>query len=239
MTTSIAFRGQTVARLAGSACLVALLAGCAANDPNRNAKTGAGIGAVAGAVLGGVIDDGGEGGIILGGALGALAGGLAGNYVDEQERAFEEELAEERRLNQLEIERLEDDVLKLSLNSEVSFDFGKADIKPSFYDSLDKLSGVIRKYDRTVAHVVGHTDSIGSEASNQRLSERRADAVGSYMMDRGVLAQRLRTSGEGERLPRATNATEAGRQLNRRVEIFLKPIVEGREQEAFESPTET
>ena len=156
--------------------------------------------------------------------------------MDNQQREFEAALQDERAANQLEIERLRDDTLKLTVDSEVSFDFNRYDIKPAFRPSLDKLAQLLIKYDRTVVHVIGHTDSIGSEAYNQTLSEQRALSVGDYLAAYGVPRQRLRTEGRGEREPRDTNATEAGRQLNRRVEIFVKPIVEGQEQRAYESP---
>lgn len=208
--------------------------GCATDDPNRRAKIGAATGAVAGAVLGHQLDD--SAGRWVGAAAGALAGGAVGNYMDNQQQDFEAALAEERAAHEMEVERLRDDTLKLTLDSEVSFDFDRATIKPAFRPSLDKLARVIDKYERTVVHVVGHTDSVGRDDYNQRLSERRAESVADYLVATGVPAARLRTEGRGEREPRATNDTEAGRQLNRRVEIFVKPIVEGEEQRAFESP---
>jgi outer membrane protein OmpA-like peptidoglycan-associated protein len=212
-----------------------LLGGCTQpDDPNQRAKTGAAIGAIAGAVLGHQMD--GSSGKWVGAAVGALAGAGVGHYMDNQQQAFEQSLADEQAANQLEIERLKDDTLKLTVDSEVSFDFNRAEIKPAFLGSLDKLAAVIMKYDRTVVHVVGHTDSVGSDAYNQELSERRARSVGDYLASRGVPDTRLRTEGRGEREPRATNATEAGRQLNRRVEIFVKPVVEGQEQRAYEPP---
>ena len=210
------------------------LAGCATDDPNRRAKTGAAIGAVAGAIIGHQID--GKSGRYVGAALGALAGGGAGHYMDNQQRDFEQAMLDEQRNNQLEIERLRDDTLKLSLDSEVSFDVDQSVIKPAFRPSLDKLADVLIKYDRTVVHVVGHTDSTGSAAYNQRLSEARAESVVSYLGRRGVPYERMRSEGRGMNEPRASNETEAGRQLNRRVEIYLKPIVDGQEQRAFDSP---
>ena len=218
------------------ACAVAIgLGGCTtADDPHQRAKVGAAVGAVAGAVLGHQMDD--SSGKWVGAAVGALAGAGVGHYMDNQQQDFESTLQRERDANQLEIERLRDDTLKLTVDSEVSFDFGKADIKSAFRPSLDKLAQLIQKYDRTVVHVVGHTDSVGSDTFNQQLSERRAMSVGDYLASYGVPRQRLRTEGRGESEPRATNATEAGRQLNRRVEIFVKPIVEGQEQRAYESP---
>lgn len=214
--------------------VAAALAGCATDDPNQRAKAGAAIGAVAGAILGHQID--GKSGRYVGAAVGALAGGGTGYYMDNQQKAFEQAMLEEQRNNQLDIERLRDDTLKLSLDSEVSFDLNQSLIKPAFRPSLDKLADVLIKYDRTVVHVVGHTDSTGSDSHNQSLSERRAQSVSSYLEQRGVPYQRLRHEGRGESEPRDSNDTAAGRQLNRRVEIYVKPIVEGREQEAFDSP---
>lgn len=214
--------------------IAATLTGCATDDPYKRTKAGAAIGAVTGAIIGHQID--GKSGRWVGAAVGALAGGGTGYYMDNQQRDFEQALQEEQRQKQLEIERLRDDTLKLSLDSEVSFDLNQALIKPAFRPSLDKLADVLIKYDRTVVHVVGHTDSSGPDAYNQQLSERRAESVSRYLEQRGVPPQRLRSEGRGETEPRESNATAAGRQLNRRVEIFVKPVVEGREQEAFEPP---
>ncbi len=215
-------------------CALALV-GCATNDdPHQQAKVGAAVGAIAGAVLGHQLDD--DSGRYVGAAVGALAGGAVGHYMDEQQRAFEEELAREQEANALEIERLRDETLKLTVDSEVSFDFARADIKPAFYPSLEKLAALLVKYDRTVVHVVGHTDNVGSDSYNDELSRRRAEAVADYLADYGVPLNRLRTEGRGEREPRDSNATAAGRQLNRRVELFVKPIVEGQERRAYESP---
>lgn len=212
------------------------LVACAANDPNRRTKVGAGVGAAAGALLGYGIGDN-TAGTIIGATGGALVGGAVGHYMDKQQLEFEQALAGEQRQHDLEIERLRDDTLKLSVDSEVSFDFGKDQLKPAFYPTLNKLGDVLGKYNRTVVHVVGHTDSVGSDTYNLALSKRRAGAVGDYLASRGVPQQRLRTEGRGESEPRDTNATEAGRQLNRRVEIYVKPIVEGREQQAYEPPS--
>lgn len=210
------------------------LAGCAANDPHQRAKTGAAVGAVAGAVLGHQLD--GRSGRYAGAAVGALAGAGVGHYMDKQQQEFDSALAEEQRNNDIEIQRLQDETLKIDISSEVSFDFGSAAIKPAFRNTLDKVANVLQRYNRSVVHVVGHTDSVGSDATNQRLSERRAQSVIDYLGSVGVARDRLRAEGRGETEPRATNATEAGRQLNRRVEVFVKPIVEGQEQRAYDSP---
>lgn len=214
--------------------VVATLAGCAADDPNKRAKSGAAIGAVVGAVLGHQMDD--DSGKFIGAAVGALAGGAVGHYMDNQQKEFEAALEEEARLHQIEIQRMEDDFIKINLSNEVSFDFDSANLKPAFTPTLGKVAQVLNRYPSSIVHVIGHTDSTGSEEYNQRLSERRAQSVASYLESQGVLGSRLRTEGRGESQPRDTNATEAGRQLNRRVELIIKPIVEGQESEAYQVP---
>lgn len=216
-------------RLAVISVAAVLASGCATSpdsqgqQSNRTA-TGAVIGAVAGAVLGHQIKH--DGGAAIGAVVGGATGAAIGNSMDEQEREYRRELESERRQNQIEVERVRDDLLKLTLDSEVSFDFDKAAIKPAFKPTLDKLAEVMRKYDRTNIIIVGHTDAIGSESYNQRLSERRAEAVADYLSSKGVARYRFTTRGAGESEPRATNDTEAGRQLNRRVEIFVQPDAE-------------
>jgi len=210
------------------------LSGCETMQENQKTTAGAAIGAVTGAIIGYQVDR--SGGAAVGAAVGALAGGGIGYYMDKQQRELEEELRREREAHEIEIQRLKDDSLKVTLSSEVSFDFDSSEIKYNFADSLNKLSSIIAKYDKTVVHVVGHTDSVGSDSYNQQLSERRARAVGEYLVSRGVDPARIHMEGRGEREPRASNETAAGRQLNRRVEIFLNPIVEGEEQKAHEPP---
>jgi len=214
--------------------LAMTLVGCAADDPNRRAKTGAAIGAVAGAVLGHQLDD--DSGRYIGAVVGAVAGGAVGHYMDNQQNEFEQALADERYAHDVEIERLQDESLKLNVPSEVSFDFDRAEIKPAFRPTLDKVADILVRYDRSIVHVIGHTDSTGSDAYNQDLSERRARSVATYLAGRGVADSRLQTEGRGEREPRDTNTTAAGRQLNRRVELIIKPIVAGQEQDAYQAP---
>ena len=95
--------------------------------------------------------------------LAGCAGGMVGNYMDNQQREMEAALAEEQRRNAIEIERLKDETLKIDISSEVSFDFGSAALKPTFRPTLDKVAGILQRYPKTVVHVVGHTDSVGSE----------------------------------------------------------------------------
>ncbi len=205
------------------AVLVLTLAACATDDPNRRAKTGAAVGAIAGAVIGRAVS-GDSKGAVAGAVLGGIAGGATGNYMDRQPQEFEAQLADEQRRNDLEIQRLQDESLKIDVSSEVSFDFNSASLKPAFLPTLNKVADILVRYPKTRVTVIGHTDNVGSDAYNQVLSERRAQSVVNYLSDHGVARARLEAVGRGETQPRATNATAAGRQLNRRVEILIRPI---------------
>jgi outer membrane protein OmpA-like peptidoglycan-associated protein len=235
-TEGVAKRWGIRQRQAVATFLVAasLLSACATGDPDRNAKSGAAIGAIAGAVVGHQLDD--KHGKIVGAAVGAFAGAMVGVYMDEQQRSFEKELAEEREKQELAIQRYEDDTLKLNLNNEVSFAFDSAAIKPSFESTLEKLARILVKYNQTVVHVVGHADDTGTAEYNQHLSERRAENVAYFLEDQGVPAARIRVEGRGRSEPRASHETEGDRQLNRRVEIYVRPIKKGQEEQAYESP---
>ncbi len=210
-----------------------LLTGCVnhqgANDPYRNTKQAAGVGAALGATTGAIIgyqDGRGSGalqGAIIGGAAGGLIGAGVGRYMDQQQAEFERQLAAERRAHQVEIQRLKNQSLKITMTNEVSFDFNSAAIKPAFHRTLDKVADILKRYKRSVVRITGHTDNIGSSAYNLRLSQRRADAVAWYLEDRGVEPTRIASEGRGETEPRASNNTEAGRQLNRRVDILIVP----------------
>ena len=124
----------------------------------------------------------------------------------------------------------------MDLNSASTFDVNSAAIRSGFRDSLSKVAAIIDEYDRTVVHVIGHTDDTGTESYNQQLSEKRADAVTRHLVGDGVARTRTRASGRGELEPVDTNATSSGRARNRRVEIYLKPVIEGRENDAYRAP---
>lgn len=225
---------MTLSRTLTVTIAIALLAGCAADDPNRRAKTGAAIGAVVGGIAGNQIDD--EAGTFIGAAVGAVAGGAVGNYMDKQKRELEEALSQERSQNELGITELPDGSLKVGIASQASFDVDSAQIKPAYFDTYSRIAQVLRDYGSTVVHVVGHTDNTGSAQYNQQLSERRAEAVADQLIRSGVDPARLRSEGRGLREPVADNATAAGRERNRRVDIVIKPIVQGQEQRAYTPP---
>ncbi len=222
------------ATLIAATATIMLISGCATDDPNRRAKAGVAIGAVAGGVLGHQIND--KNGRYAGAVVGALTGAAVGNYMDKQQRKLEESLASERRNKQIEVTRIDDDTLKLEVRSEASFDVNSARVNDKFRSSLEAMADVIGEYDKTAVHVIGHTDSTGTDSYNQSLSEKRATSVSRLFSANGVDRSRMRFSGRGESVPVATNSTSSGRSMNRRVEVYLKPIVEGQEDAAFQSP---
>ncbi len=218
--------------LIATAAIVAV--GCATDDPNRRAKTGAAIGAIAGGILGNQSSS--KNGKVVGAAVGALTGAAVGNYMDKQQRELEQQLAAEQANQEISVSRLDEETLKVNVSSEVSFDVNQATIKSNFRDSLNKVASVVSENDRTAIHVIGHTDSTGSASYNQQLSEKRASSVAQYLSQNGVQRNRMRIVGRGENLPVADNSSSSGRSQNRRVEIYLKPFVEGRESDAYRSP---
>ncbi|HSN04363.1 MAG TPA: OmpA family protein [Nitrospira sp.] len=217
-------------------CGLAFLSGCA-DDPYQKTKIGAALGGLIGAGTGAAIDSKNRGrGAAIGAAVGVLAGGGVGLYMDKQKKAIEEQLSKELANHDVELRKLPDNSIKVDLKSEASFASGNSDVKPSFSDALAKLGGVVKQYDSTMVHVIGHTDSQGSDNFNQQLSERRATAVANSLTSAGVDPSRVRSEGRGEAQPEASNVTAEGRSQNRRVEIYLKPVVEGKEQEALQTP---
>ena len=172
----------------------------------------------------------------VGAVVGALTGAAVGRYMDKQQRELEERLAAERREGKVTLTRLDEETIRLDVSSEVSFAINSADLQRNFRDSLNTMADVIGDYDKTAVHVIGHTDSTGTDSYNQQLSEKRATAVTRYLTRTGVDRERMRFSGRGETKPIANNDTSSGRSRNRRVEIYLKTFVEGRENDAWRSP---
>ncbi|MEY3635222.1 MAG: hypothetical protein RLZZ61_1632 [Pseudomonadota bacterium] len=156
---------------------------------------------------------------ILGAGIGAVAGAGVGYYMDEQERKLRQQTAGTG------INVIRDgDNLVLDMPSEITFGVDSANIDPSFRSTLDQVASTLIQYEKTYVDVFGHTDSTGSDAYNQTLSERRASAVADYLSTRGVQSARLATRGYGESQPKASNLDAAGRSANRRVEIRLVPV---------------
>jgi outer membrane protein OmpA-like peptidoglycan-associated protein len=205
--------------------------GCTTLDPyTREEKTssatkGALIGAAAGAVVGLISGDDAverRQHAMIGAGLGALAGGAIGNYQDKQEAKLRAELEG----TGVSVVRNGDNIT-LNMPGNVTFATNSSDLSPAFFDVLNSVGKVLAEYDKTVVEVAGHTDSTGTDAYNQALSERRANSVSAYLRSQGVISQRLITLGMGESRPIADNSSEAGRQANRRVEITMVPLTAG------------
>jgi len=209
--------------------LVALnLAGCYTYDPYTGEKKisdttkGAGIGAAAGAVVG--LLTGGDAAAhrknaLIAAGVGALAGGAIGNYMDRQEANLRHDLAG----TGVSVTRIGDNIT-LNMPGNITFKSDSAELDPSFYKVLNSVNLVLKKYNKTVVEVAGHTDSTGAPEYNQKLSERRANSVAQYLESQGLASNRVVTVGAGETRPVADNSTPQGRQANRRVELTLTPV---------------
>jgi outer membrane protein OmpA-like peptidoglycan-associated protein len=194
-------------------------------EKTSNATTGAAIGAAVGAVLGIATSDDKKDrkrNALIGAGVGALAGGAVGHYMDKQEEELRQELAE----TGVSVTR-DGDNLILNMPGNITFDTGKANLKPDFEKALDGVAMVLTKYEKTMIEVAGHTDSRGSDDYNQKLSEQRAESVANALSAREVEPLRLDAVGYGETNPIAVNNNKAGREQNRRVELTLLPLTEG------------
>ncbi len=202
-------------------------------DPNTGEKKvsrtaiGAGGGALAGLLLGGLI--GGGTGRIIGAGIGGIAGGAVGYQMDKQIKELKESTAGSG------VDITETDngqAILVNLPDGVTFDVDSSALKPSFRATLDDIAASMNQYPDSLIDVYGHTDSTGSDAYNQSLSERRASTVANYLVSRGVSAARIRSQGFGETMPVASNDTIEGRARNRRVEIKIVPITQEQVQAA-------
>lgn len=201
------------------------LAACAtpANKAEQGTAVGMGVGAVTGAILGQAIG-GSTGATVLGAVAGAAVGGIAGHMIGEYQDKQERELQAALASTEGAVVERQENTLFVTLRSDVLFDVDSSRLKPGAYDEIDRVADVLVRYPETRVTVNGHTDSTGSETHNLTLSEERAFAVADVLIDDGVHQNRVVTQGFGETRPIASNATEAGRQLNRRVTLQVVPI---------------
>ena len=158
---------------------------------------------------------------ILGAGIGGIAGAAIGTYMDKQEQ----ELRRKTAGTDVEVTR-DGDNLILNMPSGITFATDSSSIQPQFRRTLDDVAATLASYEKTYVDVYGHTDSDGSDAYNQALSERRARSVADYLSSHGIASARLATQGFGESQPIADNSTPAGKAENRRVEIKVVPIPE-------------
>ena len=222
---------MTISRilLSGTAVLALLGTTACVTDPNTGEKKisrtaiGTGLGGTLGYLLGGAI--GGNTGRIIGAGIGGSAGAILGKQYDDQIKELKEQTAG----SGVDVEEVGDqDAILVRLPDGVTFATGSASINPGFYATLDSVAETLIRYPNSLIDVYGHTDSTGSDAFNQRLSEQRAQAVASYLTSQGVASSRIRWQGFGENPQyfKGDNGTEYGRALNRRVEIKIVPFTE-------------
>ena len=198
-----------------------ILSGCSSVKNANNTQKGAVIGAVGGGVLGAVIGNnvgkGGNGalGAVLGTVIGGTVGGIIGNKMDKQAREIETALPGAQ------VERVGEGIRLVLGENSVNFDFNKATLTTKAKQNLDKLVPVFKEYADTNIKIYGFTDSKGSDDYNLNLSSQRATAVKNYLAIKGLVSSRFTVVGIGEAEPIATNDTDAGRGLNRRVEFAI------------------
>lgn len=210
-------------RLLAALAIVSVSTGCAyirettgpRNTPRDKTKKGAAIGAASGAVLGAILGEGELDEILAGAAIGAGIGAGIGDYMDRQQEKL-------TRIPGTTVERVSEDMILVNFESDVLFDVDSAVLTSRSRTSLDQAAQVFNEFPKTAIISQGHTDSTGSEGHNQRLSERRADAVKDHLILHGVDAERVASVGYGETHPVADNGTDYGRRQNRRVDLLLK-----------------
>ncbi|MFN3785438.1 MAG: OmpA family protein, partial [Thiothrix sp.] len=192
---------------------------CGADGAMTRAEQGAIIGAIGGAIVGKNTGNKKDNRAVAGAVLGGIAGAAIGNYMDQQEAALRQQLQG----TGVEIQRQDNNII-LTMPDAITFDFGRAEVKPQFYAVLNNLANTLNQFPETRIQIAGHTDSVGSDAANLKLSQQRANNVRAYLAGVGVAAQRMQAVGYGETRPIADNSTPAGQAMNRRVEITLIPV---------------
>ncbi len=206
-------------KLIMSVAALSLLAACATDPYTGQSKVsntawGTGIGAAVGAGIGALV--GGEKGALVGAGVGAVGGAATGGYMDVQASKLRQELVG----TGVQVQEMNGQV-RLIMPSNITFATDSAVFQTSFNRVLDSVAKVLKEYDQTLVQVVGYTDNTGTLAYNNQLSLKRAQAVATYLQNRGVSAGRLSVMGMGPNNPIASNSTAAGREQNRRVEITL------------------
>ncbi|MGG7519395.1 OmpA family protein [Allorhizobium undicola] len=217
-----------IKRLAIVALTATYLTSCTTTDPYTgeqkmsNTAGGALIGATVGALGGLAVGGRGHGkrdAALIGAGIGALAGGAIGNYMDNQES----ELRAQLQGTGVSVTRQGDRII-LNMPSNITFPTDQDQVLPPFYPTLNSVAIVLKKFNRTLIDVNGHTDSTGSLQHNQDLSQRRAESVANYLASQGVDPRRMSSMGFGPSQPVSSNATPEGRAQNRRVEVAISPL---------------
>ena len=183
------------------------------------ALIGTGGGALAGALIGTAVGGDARVGALIGAGVGGLTGAAIGNYMDQQEA----ELRAQLQGTGVSVTRVGQQII-LNMPSNITFATDQSSVQPQFNQTLVSVALVLKKFDKTLVDVSGHTDSQGDDAYNLELSRKRAISVATILANQGIVQQRFSITGRGENNPIASNSTEQGRSQSRRVEIQLSPI---------------
>lgn len=189
------------------------------SNTTGGALIGTGGGAIAGAIVGAAVGGDPRIGALIGAGVGGLTGAAIGNYMDQQEA----ELRAQLQGTGVSVTRVGDQII-LNMPSNITFATDSSNVQPQFNQTLVSVGLVLKKFDKTIVDVYGHTDSQGDDNYNLSLSQRRAVSVATILANQGINQRRFFIEGKGETSPIASNATESGRAQNRRVEIQLSPI---------------
>jgi outer membrane protein OmpA-like peptidoglycan-associated protein len=199
------------------------LASCAdMTETQKGTAVGAGVGATTGAVVGAATAGGNVGrssatGAVIGTAVGALGGYIWSKKMEESKKQMEQA----SHGTGIDVTRTADNRLKLNIPADAGFDTNRSEVKLMLAGVLGKFATTMNEHPVTTIAVIGHTDSIGPDSVNDPLSLARAQGTRNYLVAHGVAAGRISVSGRGEHEPIASNASEAGRAANRRVEIYM------------------
>ena len=168
--------------------------------------------------------------------VGGLAAADVSAYMRKQQRELESQLASDVMAGKILISRSTDHALKVHLSSDTAFVNESAELRPEIKSNMLGLAQSIGQYDQSIVHILSFTSSIGSARSNKVRSQRQAHEIARYFEHYGVSKDRILAIGYGELYPVASNRSQEGQDKNQRLEIHLRPIVRGREQNAYTSP---
>jgi len=200
-------------------CIAILFSGCNASNTAKGTAIGAGGGGAVGAGIGALLG-GGKGaawGAGIGAVVGGAAGALIGNKMDQQKKELE-------RIQNAQVESVNDgQAIKVTFESGILFATNSSTLNQASRTSLTQFANSLKTYPDTDVQIFGHTDSTGTDAVNIPLSKSRANSVQDFLIGQGILSSRMATEGFGSSQPIADNNTNAGRTLNRRVEVYILP----------------
>ncbi|MEQ1899881.1 MAG: OmpA family protein [Devosia sp.] len=219
MKSSLLVAGLAVLSLSACTTMNAFTGDTQLSKTTGGALIGAGTGAVVGGMIGAATGKDPRIAALIGAGIGGLTGAGIGKYMDQQEA----ELRAQLQGSGVSVSRVGNQII-LNMPSNITFAVDSATVQPQFSDTLNAVGLVLKKFNKTIIDVYGHTDNTGSDAYNLDLSQKRAVSVAAILAAQGIDQRRFYVTGKGEAEPIASNANETGRAQNRRVEIQISPI---------------